>query len=77
MVEEIARQTSPPAAASDCVRALKKLRVDRERADVRREIDRLQAQGASRDETRINALLVKMRDLSQQRESLMEAESHL
>jgi DNA primase len=75
VVEEIGRQTSPPAAASDCVRALKKLRVDRERADVRREIDRLQAQGDGRDETRINALLVKMRDLSQQRESLMEAES--
>jgi DNA primase len=77
VVEEIGRQTSPPAAASDCVRALKKLRVDRERADVRREIDRLQAQGDGRDETRINALLVKMRDLSQQRESLMEAESRL
>jgi DNA primase len=76
VVEEIGRQTSSPAAASDCVRALKKLRVDRERADVRREIDRLQAQGASRDESRINALLVKMRDLSQRRESLMEAESH-
>jgi DNA primase len=76
VAEEIGRQTSPPAAASDCVRALKKLRVDRERADVRSEIDRLQAQGASRDESRMNALLVKMRDLSQRRESLMEAESH-
>jgi DNA primase len=76
VAEEIGRQTSPPAAASDCVRALKKLRVDRERADVRGEIDRLQAQGASRDESRMNALLVKMRDLSQRRESLMEAESH-
>jgi DNA primase len=75
MVEEISRQPTAPATASDCVRALKKLRVDRERAGVQREIDRLQEQGASRDEVRVNALLVRMRDLAQRSESLMEAES--
>ena len=75
MVEEISRQPTAPATASDCVRALKKLRVDRERAGVQREIDRLQEEGASRDEARVNALLVRMRDLAQRSESLMEAES--
>lgn len=75
IVDEICRQPSPPAAASDCVRALKRLRADRERADVQREIDRLQEQGPARDEARIDALLVKKRELSQRIESLMEAES--
>jgi DNA primase len=75
IVDEISRQASPPAAASDCVRALKKLRADRERADVQREIDRLQEQGPGRDEARINTLLVKKRELAQRIESLMEAES--
>jgi hypothetical protein len=58
------------------VRALKKLRADRERADVQREIDGLQEQGPGRDEARINTLLVKKRELAQRIESLMEAESH-
>ena len=58
LVDEIGRQASPPAAASDCVRALKRLRVERERADVQREMDRLQEQGAGRDEDdRMDALL--------------------
>ena len=61
MVEEIGRQTSPPAAASDCVRALKKLRVDRELAEVQRDLNGLQEQGAARDDTRTNALLVAKR----------------
>jgi DNA primase len=75
IIDEIGRQASPPAAASDCVRAIKKLRADRERADVQREIDRLQEEGPGRDETRINTLLVKKRELAQRIESLMEAES--
>ena len=75
VVEEIGRQTSPPAAASDCVRALKKLRVDRELAEVQRDLNGLQEQGAARDETRTNALLVAKRALLHRRESLMEAES--
>jgi DNA primase len=75
IVEEICRQASAPAAAADCARALKKLRVDRERADVQAEIDRLQDAGPARDDARINVLLVKKRELSQRIESLMEAES--
>jgi DNA primase len=75
LVEEICAQASPPAAPSECARALKKLSADRERADVQREIDRLQEQGPGRDEVRVNALLVRKRELSQRIESLMEAES--
>ena len=75
IVEEICRQTSPPAAATDCVRALKKLRADRERADVQAELDRLQDAGPGRDDARINSLLVRKRELARRIESLMEAES--
>src|SRR3954468_11145327 len=37
VINEICLQTSSPATALDCVRALKKLRVDRELADIQRE----------------------------------------
>ncbi len=47
---ERARQTEAPAAPpTDCVNALKRLRVDRERAEVQEQIDRLQA-GARMDD---------------------------
>jgi DNA primase len=72
LVEDICRQERAPSAASDCVVALKKMRLERERASVKREIDALQEQGAGRDEAQIDALLVRMRDLSQRIEALME-----
>ena len=72
LVEDICRQERAPAAAFDCVIALKKLRLERERADVQREIDRVQEQGSGRDEAQIDRLLVTMRDLSQRIEALME-----
>jgi DNA primase len=75
LVEEICRQGSPPAAAPDCVRAIKKIRVDRELADVQRELDRLQELGPSADGARIDAVLVKKQSLLARRESLIEVES--
>jgi hypothetical protein len=54
---------------------LQQLRLDRERAAIKREIGRLQDEGPSADEQKMNALLVKSRELKQQIESLMEAES--
>jgi DNA primase len=45
LVQEDRRQAGAPADAADCVRTLKALRYDRERADVQREIDRLQEAG--------------------------------
>jgi hypothetical protein len=75
LVEEICRHPSAPSAAADCVRVLQQLRLDRERAAIKREIGRLQDEGPSADEQKMNALLVKSRELKQQIESLMEAES--
>jgi DNA primase len=75
LVEEICRQASPPAAAVDCVRALKKIRVDRELADIQRELARLQEQGPAADGGRIDAVLVRKQALLARRESLIEVES--
>lgn len=71
LVDEIGRQPSAPADPSDCVKALKKLRFDRERADVQREIDRLQEQGAAHYDDQIVALWARKRDLLHRIEALM------
>jgi DNA primase len=73
LVTEIGRQSHPPAAPADCVRTLKRLRFDRERAAVQREIDRLQEQGVVAHESEIVSLLARKRVLLQQIEVLMEA----
>lgn len=78
LVADICRLPSPPAAAADCVRVLQQRRLDRERAAVKREIDRLQEAGPAGDagdDERMNALLVRSRELKRQMESLIEAES--
>ncbi len=75
LVEEICRQTSPPAAAADCVRALKKIRVDRELAEIQRELARLQEQDPAAESSRIDAVLVRKQALVARRESLIEVES--
>jgi DNA primase len=75
LVEEICRQASPPAAAVDCVRALKKIRVERALAEIQRELDTLQEQGPGGDSSRIDALLVRKQTLVARRESLIEVES--
>jgi DNA primase len=43
LVERARRADAPAAPPADCVNALKRLRVDRERADVQEQIDQLQA----------------------------------
>lgn len=73
LVEEISRQKSAPADAADCVRTLKKLRFDRERAAVQREIDRLQELGAAHAGGQIDALWARKKDLLQRIEALMGA----
>lgn len=78
LVADICRLPSPPAAATDCVRVLQQRRLDRERAAIKREIDRLQEAGpagGAGDDERMNALLVRSRELKRQMESLIEAES--
>jgi len=74
VIDEICRQASPPGAALDCVRALKKLRVDRDLAEIQRELSRLQEQGLAADGG-MDALLVRKQALLQRRESLIEVES--
>jgi DNA primase len=75
MIHEICLQASSPATALDCVRALKKLRVDRELAAIQRELTRLQEQGPPTDGSAMDALLLRKQALLQRRESLIEVES--
>ena len=70
LVDEICRHDIAPAEPADCVRALKRLRFDRERASVQREIDRLQEEGAARFEDRIVDLWERKKDLLQRIEAL-------
>lgn len=64
-VHEIAASLGAPADAADCVRTLKRLRFDRERAEVQREIDRLQEAGAPGHDHEIDALWERKRDILQ------------
>jgi DNA primase len=64
-VQEIARQTGAPGDAADCVRTLKRRRFDRERAEVQREIDRLQEMGAAGHDQEIVALWERKKDILQ------------
>jgi hypothetical protein len=64
-VQEIARSAGAPADAADCVRTLKSLRFDRERAEVQREIDRLQEAGGAGKDDEMNALWERKKDLLQ------------
>jgi DNA primase len=73
LVAEIGRQSHSPAAAADCIRTLKRLRFDRERAAVQREIDRLQEEGAAHHEEAIVSLWARKQALLQRMEALMEA----
>ena len=70
LVTSIAASTTPPAPASACTRALKRLRWERERADIQREIDRLQQLGASQHGTEIDDLWQRKKDLMHRIEQL-------
>jgi hypothetical protein len=70
LVQDIAGQAGAPAQVDGCVRTLKCLRYDRERADLQREIDRLQEAGAARHDQEIVALWERKKDLLHRIESL-------
>jgi hypothetical protein len=72
LVADIARQTGAPADAVDCVRTLKRLRYDRERAALQREIDRLQEAGAAAHENEIVALWERKKHLLHRIETLTQ-----
>jgi len=63
LVTSIAATPTPPAPATECVRALKRLRWERERAAIQREIDRLQQLGATQYGHEIDDLWQRKKDL--------------
>ncbi len=66
----IAAEPAPAAPPLACVQALKRLRYERERAEVQREIDQLQDQGGSGDSRQLEALWQRKMDLLQRIETL-------
>jgi DNA primase len=70
LVTGISALRMQPAAPLDCMRALKKLRCERENADLQREIDRLQGMGAGQHGHQIDALWQKKKDLMHRIEQL-------
>jgi DNA primase len=71
LVTRIATDKAPPATiVSNCVRAFKALRFDRERAAIQREIDRLQQLGAPQHGDEIESLWQRKKDLLHRIEEL-------
>ena len=72
LVTGIASEPEPPVhEAEDCARIIKRLRYERERAAVQREIDRLQQLGAAQHGDEIDALWVRKQDLIHRIEALI------
>jgi len=59
LVHDIGAQLRAPADPADCIRTLKKQRYERERAQIQRDIDRLQEQEAGRYSDQLDELLRK------------------
>jgi DNA primase len=70
LVTAIAAESTCPARVEECVRAIRLLRYDRERAALQREIDRLQEDGAPGTVARIEQLGLQKIDLKRRIEAL-------
>jgi DNA primase len=71
LVTRIATDTAPPVTiVLNCVHTFKRLRLDRERAAIQREIDRLQQLGATQHGNEINNLWQRKKDLLHRIEDL-------
>jgi hypothetical protein len=70
LVTGIGADPARPAPADACVRALRLLRYDRERAELQREIDRLQQERAPGVTARIEQLGLQKIDLKRRIEAL-------
>ena len=66
----MAEADTAPAPAVECVRAIKRLRYERERAAVQEDIDRLQRLGGTERMNEIDALWLRKKDLLQRIEAL-------
>jgi hypothetical protein len=72
IVTSIAASSISPAPATECARAIKRLRWERERAAIQREIDRLQQLGATQHDHEIDDLWQRKKDLLHRIEELTE-----
>jgi hypothetical protein len=63
LVTSIAATATSPAPPAECARALKRLRWERERAAIQREIDRLQQLGATQHGIEIDNLWQRKKNL--------------
>lgn len=70
LVTSIGANLTPPAPPADCARAIKRLRWERERADIQREIDRLQQLGATQHGHEIDNLWQRKKALLHRIEEL-------
>jgi hypothetical protein len=70
LVTSIAATTASPAPPLECARALRRVRWERDRAAIQREIDRLQELGAARNGHEIDALWQRKKDLLHRIEGL-------
>ncbi len=70
LVRRISERPTAPAPPDGCIYALKRLRYERERAELQREIDRLQEAGAQGNDARIDALWRRKADLLHRLEDL-------
>jgi DNA primase len=70
LVTSIAANVVPDAPPADCARAIKRLRWERERAEIQREIDRLQQLGAAQHGHEIDNLWQRKKDLLHRIEDL-------
>jgi len=70
LVTSIAASANAPAPPAACVQAIKRLRWERERAAIQREIDRLQQLGAAQHEHEIDDLWQRKKDLLHRIEEL-------
>lgn len=70
LVTGIAAGPAAPAPAGECVKALRRLRFEREQAALQREIDRLQELGAGDHDQQIDQLWLRKIDLLHQIEAL-------
>ncbi len=70
LVTSIAASTSAPAPSAACARAIRRLRWERERAAIQREIDRLQELGATEHGHEIETLWQRKKDLLHRIEQL-------